>query len=73
MDTEKDNTLDDSFEEMIDNDFVQEQESEDIIDWDWVSQQSLYVRNKIVKGKQKPKLKKVIRKERRDAEKKYRN
>ena len=31
MDTEKDNTLDDSFEEMIDNDFLQEDSSEDII------------------------------------------
>jgi|TARA_B100001540_G_C15767369_1_gene624620 hypothetical protein len=49
------------------------EESEDIIDWDWVSNQSLYVRNKIAKGKKKPKLKKIIRKEKRDAEKKYRN
>tara|TARA_R100001463_G_scaffold5264_1_gene18378 strand:+ start:3761 stop:3928 length:168 start_codon:yes stop_codon:yes gene_type:complete len=49
------------------------EESEDIVDWDWISQQPMHTRNRIVKGKMKPKIKKRIRKEKRDAEKKYRD
>jgi len=53
--------------------FDKYEETEDIIDWDWVGVQPKWVQNEIVKGKRKPKYKKRIREERRNAEKKYRD
>ena len=49
------------------------EESDDIIDWDKVAIQPLWMRKQISKGKKKPPLKKTIRQEKKDAEKKYRN
>ena len=53
--------------------FDKYEETEDIIDWDWIQSQPKWARTAILKGKQKPKYKKRIRKERRNAEEKYRN
>lgn len=50
-----------------------EEEENESIDWEWIQQQPLWYRNKVAKGKAKPKYKKRIRKEKRDAEKKYRD
>ena len=49
------------------------EESEDVIDWDKIAMQPLWMRKKIAKGDKKPLLKKTIRQEKKDAEKKYRN
>jgi|TARA_R110000751_G_scaffold268727_3_gene368446 hypothetical protein len=49
------------------------EESEDIVDWDWLQNQPKWLQTEILKGKKKPKYKKRIRKEKRDAEKKYRD
>lgn len=54
-------------------DFEENDKSEDIIDWDWLENQPSWYRRDIIKGKQKPRYKKRIRKEKRDAEKKYRD
>ena len=51
----------------------EEEEDSHIIDWDWVDKQPRWFQNEIRQGKKKPKFKKRIRKEKRDAEKKYRN
>jgi hypothetical protein len=53
--------------------FDKYEETEDTIDWDWIEKQPLWARNAVKKGKLKPKLKKRIRKEKRNAEKKHRN
>jgi hypothetical protein len=51
----------------------EEKEEDEIIDWEWIQKQPLWYRNKVSKGKTRPMLKKQIRKEKRDAEKKYRD
>ena len=48
------------------------EETEDIIDWDWVNSQPGWLKKDIIGGKSKPKYKKRIRREKKDAEKKYR-
>jgi hypothetical protein len=53
--------------------FEEPEESEGIVDWDWLQRQPKWLQTDILKGKQKPKFKKRIRKEKRDAEKKYRD
>ena len=53
--------------------FEKYEENEDIVDWDWLDNQPSWFRKDVLKGKQKPKYKKRIRKERRNAEKKHRN
>jgi len=50
-----------------------EEEDSEIIDWDWLDKQPRWFQNEVRRGKKKPKFKKRIRKEKRDAEKKYRN
>ena len=49
------------------------EEDSEVIDWDWLDKQPRWFQNEVRKGKKKPKYKKRIRKEKRDAEKKYRN
>ena len=49
------------------------EETEEIIDWDAIAQQPRWMRKKIAEGKRKPLMKKRIRQEKKDAEKKYRN
>ena len=53
--------------------FDKYEESEDVIDWDWIQKQPMWYRSKVSSGKTKPRYKKQIRKEKRDAEKKYRD
>jgi len=53
--------------------FEKYEETEDIIDWDWLDSQPNWFRKNVINGKQKPRYKKRIRKEKRDAEKKYRD
>lgn len=50
-----------------------EDEDSEVIDWDWLDKQPQWFRNEVREGKKEPKYKKQIRKEKRDAEKKYRN
>ena len=53
--------------------FDKYEETEDIIDWDWIQSQPAWYRKEVLSGKKKPKYKKRIREERRNAEKKYRD
>ena len=53
--------------------FDKYEETEDIIDWDWIQEQPAWYRKEVMKGKKRPKYKKRIREEKRNAEKKYRD
>jgi hypothetical protein len=53
--------------------FEKYEESEDVIDWEWLDNQPEWFRRDVVRGKQEPKLKKRIRREKKDAEKKHRD
>ena len=54
-------------------DFEEHEETEDTIDWDWLDSQPNWFRRDVLKGKQNPKYKKRIRKEKRAGEKKHRD
>jgi len=51
----------------------EEEKEEGTIDWKWLEDQPRWFQSEVHKGKKKPKYKKQIRKEKRDAEKKYRD